>query len=195
MCRDADSRLLKSESFAGGSDCRLLGCQDDVMSYDLAVWVGPRPASKEDADAEYARRMDQMEAQYEQAERPQPASELVAFVEAALDRYPELDAESGPETPWASSPLANEIFGDLIYFPLTFSGAEYARDVLADIADSLGLVCYDPQIEGLLPDASAAPAAAIGKQAAAALGAYVAKRDQPARSTSWLQRLLRRNTH
>jgi 2-methylisocitrate lyase-like PEP mutase family enzyme len=44
-----------------------------------------------------------------------------------------------------------EAGGDLIYLPMTYPGAEYARDVLAEIAQSLGLVCYDPQIEQLLP--------------------------------------------
>lgn len=122
------------------------------MSYDLAVWVGPPPVSSEAAGAEYERRMDLMEEQISGEEHPATAPELVAFVNAALARFPELDETSGAECPWASSPLVEEAVGDLIYFPMTFPGAGFARDPLAEIAASLGLVCYDPQAEMLLPE-------------------------------------------
>lgn len=162
------------------------------MSYDLAVWVGPRPLSPADANAEFERRMDAMEAAFEQGGEPPPvAPELVSFVEAALARYPELDEESGSECPWASSPLISEAVGDLIYFPMTFSGAEYARDVLAEIASSLELVCYDPQIEGLLPDADATPASEIGAQAWAALDAYAGQRGGDSKRRGWFGRLFK----
>jgi hypothetical protein len=119
-------------------------CQDGGMSYDLAVWVGPSPPSAAAADAEYARRMDAMETAFDQAGGPPPATPTIrAFVEAALARFPELDEEFGDECPWASSPLMEEAVGDLIYVPMTFSGAEYAREVLAGIATAQGLVCYD----------------------------------------------------
>jgi len=163
------------------------------MSYDLAVWVGQWPTSAAAADAEYAQRMDAMEAMYGQdGESPPVAPEIAAFVEAVLARYPGLDEEDGTDSPWASSPLIGDAVGDLIYFPMTFSGAEYARDVIAEIASSLGLVCYDPQIERLLPDESATPAAEVGAQAAAALGAYLDKRDEESRAGGWLHRVITR---
>ena len=117
------------------------------MSYDLAVWQGD-PADDAAAAAEYAARMDAMEAALEQG-RPGPEATptIRAFVEAALARYPELHESSGDECPWASAPLLGEAFGDFICFPLTYSGAEFARDELAGIAARLGLVCYDPQVE------------------------------------------------
>jgi hypothetical protein len=122
------------------------------MSYDLAVWVGSRPATSEAADAEFERRMDAMEAQLDEGANLPAAPELIRFVEAAVARFPESVDERRTESPWASEPLSQEILGDLIYIPMTFSGAERARDFLAELADSFGLVCYDPQIEGLLPD-------------------------------------------
>lgn len=123
-----------------------------VMSYDLAVWSGPEPDSAHAATAEYRRRMEVMEGYLEQTDGPPPPTPAIrAFVEAALARFPELDDESGDECPWASAPLIGEAVDDLIYFPMTFSGAEYARDVLAAIAHEQGLTCYDPQIERLLP--------------------------------------------
>lgn len=157
------------------------------MSYDLAVWVGPRPASNDAALAEYERRMDAMEAALEGEDLPvDPA--IREFVEAALERYPELDEGSGDESPWSSSPLLDDAVGDLLYFGMTFSGAAYARDVLADLASSLDLVCFDPQIEQLLPDPTATPAEVIGEQAYAALEEYL-QRERP---RSWVQRLFRR---
>lgn len=149
-------RPLSVRHIWGLSPSLLFGCQDGSMSYDLAVWVGQRPASAATADAEYAQRMDAMEVTFEQGGEPSVAPEIAAFVEAATNGYP--DEDPSVDSPWASSPLIGEAVGDLIYFPLTFSGAEYARDVLAEIAASLGLVCYDPQIEALLPDVDATPA-------------------------------------
>lgn len=164
-----------------------------AMSYDLAVWVGSRPSSAAAADAEYARRMDAMEATFDQGEEPPPvAPEIAAFVEAALARYPDPEQESGSESPWASSPLIGDAVGDLIYFPMTFSGAEYARDVLADIASSLGLVCYDPQLEQLLPDADATPASEISAQADAALQAYTGHPREDSTTRGWFSRLFKR---
>src|SRR4051794_39578968 len=163
------------------------------MSYDLAVWVGTRPATNSDASDEYERRMDAMEVSLESAgEPPAPSEEIRRFVEAALARYPGLDENSGPECPWASSPLMGEAVGDLIYFPMTFSGSEYARDVLADIANTLGLVCYDPQIEGLLPDASAASAGSIAASADAALRQHMQTLQRPNSGAGMLGRLFRR---
>lgn len=157
------------------------------MSYDLAVWVGPPPTSPEEADAEFARRMDAMEAALEE-----PAavdSQIREFVEAVLERYPELDDDSDDESPWASAPLIDEAVGDVIYFSLTFSGARYARDVIADIAFSLDLVCYDPQLEQVLPDPEAASADEIADQADAALSSWA---DQGAPARSWWRRLVGR---
>jgi hypothetical protein len=164
------------------------------MSYDLAVWKGSRPADAKAASAEFEDRMDAMEAALEQEGQPPPATPAIrAFVEAALARYPELDEGSGDDCPWASSPLIAEAVGDLIYIPMTFSGAEYARDVLAEIAEQHGLVCYDPQIEQLLPDPGATPAGNIAASAAAALGAYLDPSETEAGRRGRLRRLFRRD--
>ena len=68
------------------------------MSYDLAVWDGPKPASNADASAEYERRMDAMEEALDGSGEPAASTERIkAFVEAALARFPELDDNSGPD--------------------------------------------------------------------------------------------------
>lgn len=163
-----------------------------VMSYDLAVWDGPKPADDELALAEYERRMDAMEQALDDGDTDlEPTPAIQAFVDAALSLFPELDEESGPECPWASSPLEAEAVGDFIYFPLTFSGAEYARDPLAEVADSLGLVCFDPQIEQLLPDAHATPASTISAAAHEALERRL-EEDRGGVRPNWLRRVFGR---
>lgn len=126
------------------------------MSYDLAVWNGPRPASAAEAGVEYERRMEALYASLsDSAGRTPPSAPIRAFVDAVVARFPELDMDSGPECPWASAPLIDEAVGDIIYFPMTYSGAEFARDPVAEVAASLGLVCYDPQAEQLLAEVAA----------------------------------------
>ncbi len=74
---------------------------------------------------------------------------------------------------------------------MTFSGAQYARDPLAEIADSLGLVCFDPQIEQLLPDANATPASTVAASANEALARHPDGAQNKDRS-NWFTRLLGR---
>ena len=156
------------------------------MSYDLAVWEGPRPGSDEEGAAEYERRMDEMERLLDAGEETtDPTLGIRAFVTAALERYPELDEDSGAECPWASAPLIGEAMGDYIYFPMTFSGAGYARDVVAGIAHAHGLVCFDPQIERLLPAADALPASVIEEQVMAAMQQHLESEAAKERGGWW----------
>lgn len=163
------------------------------MSYDLAVWEGRRPSTGADAAAEYEERMDAMERALQGSDEPAPPTAGIrAFVEEALARYPELADDSGPECPWASAPLIEEAVGDFIYFPMTFSGAEYARDVIADIAHARGLVCFDPQVERLLPDVDAPSASFIAQAAYAATEDHFSTQRAPRQRRGWLARLLGR---
>jgi hypothetical protein len=88
--------------------------------------------------------------------------------------------------------LIKEAVGDLIYFPMTFSGAEYARDVLSAIAEQQGLVCYDPQLEQLLPATDATPAPEISAMATGAMQAHAEEDDAKPDQDAWLRRLFRR---
>lgn len=106
------------------------------------------PGSDAEATAQFEARMDRM---YD-LRPPQPTAAIRSYVEAALEHYPDLDDDSDAPRPWAVSSLMREAVGDQIYFAMTFSGAQYARDVLAQIAQEQGLVCYDPQISRLLPE-------------------------------------------
>ena len=84
------------------------------MSYDLAVWEGPRPDGA-----------------------------------AAEERYPEDDVDPDASV-WAVWPLMGNAVGDGILLPMTYPGARAARDAVAGIAATHGLVCFDPQTEELL---------------------------------------------
>ena len=71
------------------------------MSYDLAVWEGPRPAGDAAAAAEFARRVAEMDRLYEAGEpMTEPTAAIRTFVAAAEERYPEDDVipmrRSGP---------------------------------------------------------------------------------------------------
>lgn len=157
------------------------------MTYDLAVWAGPPPATDADAAAEYSIRSRAMRSA--DAHGGASASPVIqSFVAAALDRFPAL-GDSHPESPWAGPDLLGSAVDDFLYLELTYSGAIAARDELAAIALSLGLVCFDPQIEQVLPSATAPSAASVARPIAELLGAY---RDAPPSSQprSWVRRLL-----
>lgn len=141
------------------------------MSYDLAVWVGPRPATQEGAERDFIRLMDLSEELRDREEQPPPAPELLAYAAAAAERFPVSDEDS----PWAGWPLEQDIVGDLLSLYLTFSGAGRARDVLAELALEMGLNCLDPQIGRLLPDPEAASAEEVSAPALAALAEYEQK--------------------
>ena len=111
------------------------------MSYDLAVWEGARPSSDAAALTEYERRMDAVE-----ATGPQPPSPgIEAYVQALLDRWPDIDTDAGADSPWAVSPLMGDASGSIIYFPMVWSAADEASAYAAQLAAQHGLICFDPQ--------------------------------------------------
>jgi hypothetical protein len=124
-----------------------------AMSYDLAVWEGARPANDAVAGAEFTR----LYGQYIEAEvQVAPTARIVAYVEALLARYPDLDPQVGndDESPWSTAPLINEAVGPLIYFPMVWSRCEEVSAFAAQLAQDHGLNCYDPQWDRLRTELS-----------------------------------------
>jgi hypothetical protein len=113
------------------------------MSYDLAVWEGEQPSDDATAAAEYMSLMDRMEAE----ELGEPTPRIRAYVEALLARWP--DITESEDSPWADSPLMGNAAGPLVYFAMVFSQADEASSYAAALARDHGLVCFDPQLEGL----------------------------------------------
>lgn len=117
------------------------------MSYDLAVWEDVPPFSGRSASQAFGLLCDRLDAG-QTSDAPSPA--ITEFVEGLLARWPDLGDPGGDDSPWAAGPLLGEAFGPCIYFGVTFSGAEAAVPVIADMAREHGLICYDPQLEGVI---------------------------------------------
>ena len=127
------------------------------MSYDLAVWVGDLPQTDAAAGAQYAELMDRMEVGHEERE-PEPVSDRIrVYVDALLNRWPDITEDEGENSPWADGPLINNAFGNCIYFAMVWSRAEEASEFAAQVAAKHGLVCYDPQSETLRPPVGNSP--------------------------------------
>lgn len=118
------------------------------MSYDLAVWDGERPSS----DAAAADMLEQLMQAGEANEFSEPPSARIqAYVGALLERWPDLMDDDEDQSPWASGPLIGNAFGNVIYFDLVWSKALEGSEFAVDLADRMGLVCYDPQAGSLRP--------------------------------------------
>lgn len=119
------------------------------MSYDLAFWVGPRPAGDDEAGEEFERRADLMED--EDAELSPPTPAMQAFIQELLRHFPPLDEDADEEgNVWAVGPEPGDINGDFAYLNMTYPGAERAYDVIAETVRKHGLVCFDPQTGSLV---------------------------------------------
>jgi hypothetical protein len=116
---------------------------DDLrVSYDLAVWEGARPPDDHAGLEAFEDLMDRAGA----ASPTPPTARIRSFAEALVRRYPE--DEHGP---WATVPVLEEASGGSVYLTLTFDAVEEVVDHVARLAEEHGLVCFDPQLECLLP--------------------------------------------
>ncbi|MER7682511.1 hypothetical protein [Streptomyces sp. NPDC096934] len=118
------------------------------MSYDLAVWEGERPAD----DKAARRNFRDLYERYVGTEVEHPPTErIAAYVAALLERWCDLTEDVNETSPWSTGPLIGEASGPFIYFPMQWSRAEEASTYAAALADSMGLVCFDPQQNRLTP--------------------------------------------
>jgi hypothetical protein len=129
------------------------GWHDLHMTYDLAVWEGERPVDDEAGTKYYMEHVASALGNYEESDvlDEPPTPRIRAYVEALLERWPELDTDEGDSSPWCTAPLIGEAWGSFIYFGLVWSMAEEASAFAADLAQQHGLVCYDPGLERLRP--------------------------------------------
>ncbi|MFF0746776.1 hypothetical protein ACFYVL_40975 [Streptomyces sp. NPDC004111] len=113
------------------------------MSYDLAVWEGPRPSDDTMAGDVF----NALHAACSGQSIP-PTDLIRRFVGDLLERWPDLgqgDEEDDEAIPWSTGPLLSEASGPLIYFGMVFSKYEQGADFAVERARALGLVCFDPQ--------------------------------------------------
>ncbi|MGF0171299.1 hypothetical protein ACQF36_12515 [Streptomyces sp. Marseille-Q5077] len=118
------------------------------MSYDLAVWEGERPADDKAAGRAFTDLYDR----YVDTDTEHPATErIAAYVAALLERWCDLTEDVADTSPWSTGPLIGAACGPLVYFPMRWSTAEEVSSYAAALADSMGLVCFDPQQDRLRP--------------------------------------------
>ena len=118
------------------------------MSYDLAVWNGPRPPDDEAAGEVY----DELTAWFDDDDdvEPEPATPPIrAFLAELLERYPGLGTAGDEASPWAVGPEPGDVNGDFVYLTMTYSGAGRCLEWIVAAALRRGLVVYDPQVMGL----------------------------------------------
>ncbi|MGW4637702.1 hypothetical protein ACWEN6_04195 [Sphaerisporangium sp. NPDC004334] len=115
------------------------------MSYDLVVWEGEQPADDKAAEVEYEAVMELMEAD----ETPVPTPPIRAYVEALLQRWPDITTDQGEDSPWAAGPLIDEARGGSICLSIQWPRVDDASSFAARLAHKHGLVCYDPQTSRL----------------------------------------------
>lgn len=115
------------------------------MSYDLAVWEGPRPV--DDAAASVA--FEDLYAEFVGGQSVPPTALIRHYVGELVGRWPDLspddDDEDEDASPWSDGPLINNASGPLFYFGMVFSKYQHAAQFAAERARTLGLVCFDPQ--------------------------------------------------
>jgi hypothetical protein len=112
------------------------------MSFDLAVWEGPRPASKAKALAEYQRLMDGWQTPDAYGE-PSPA--IRRYVDTLLAKWPDTDTDAGEGSPWTCCPLISNASGSLVYLTLEWKTPPGTIWYCALTATEQGLICFDPQ--------------------------------------------------
>lgn len=118
------------------------------MSYDLAVWEGERPADDKAAGRAFNDLYDRL---IDAEVRQPPTERIAAYVAALLERWCDLTEDEDDSSPWSTGPLIGEARGPLIYFPMRWSMAEEASAFAVDVAQSMGLICFDPQLNKLRP--------------------------------------------
>ncbi|MEV6965181.1 hypothetical protein AB0M47_08675 [Hamadaea sp. NPDC051192] len=115
------------------------------MTYNIAVWDGPKPA--DDATA-----MQVFLAMHEAAASSwdAPTTRMEVYVQALLARWPDIDDDETDSSPWADGPILNNATGPFFYTSLRPSMADNAIVYCARVATEHGLVCFDPQQERLV---------------------------------------------
>ncbi|CUU59046.1 hypothetical protein Ga0074812_12471 [Parafrankia irregularis] len=109
------------------------------MSFDLVIWEGERPADDLAAGVAY----NELFQRYDEQNPHTPATDrIAAYCEALTSRWP--DAYTAP---WSITPMPS---GPFLYLCVVWSMADEVSVIAAELAASMGLVCYDPQSDALL---------------------------------------------
>ncbi|MEV6395869.1 hypothetical protein AB0M39_13985 [Streptomyces sp. NPDC051907] len=117
------------------------------MSYDLAVWEGEPLPDDRAASRAFA---DLYDCYLDAAAGHPPTERIADYIAALVERWGDASVDEDA-SPWAAWPLLAGAGGPLVYIPLGWSAAEEVSAHAAALADSMGLVCFDPQQNRLRP--------------------------------------------
>jgi hypothetical protein len=120
----------------------------DIMSYDLAVWVGARPPTDAKALLEFRKLYEEL---FSGSRYVTPSEQIAGYVSCLTDHWPDFnadadaDADAKQRCPWTHRPLIDNASGPLIYFSVRSSRTADVVPLAAHLAAEAGLVCFDPQ--------------------------------------------------
>jgi hypothetical protein len=115
------------------------------MSFDLAVWEGPRPRTDSEAQSEFKRLTA---SPVGAGPSGPPGDKIRAFIAAITAVYPDITDLPDDEVDdgvWSDGPLLGNARGPFFYFGIVWSRVEEVAPVVANPATKHGLVCFDPQ--------------------------------------------------
>ncbi|UJR83071.1 hypothetical protein [Sandaracinus amylolyticus] len=116
------------------------------MSFDIAVWEGPRPRDDDDAASTFASLANRYLEREPEHDEPTPAR-VRALIDAVRARFPD---DAPEDRVWALSPIDCDQRGPLLYPHVRWDYAEVVLRVVSQLAAEHGLVCFDPQDERLV---------------------------------------------
>jgi hypothetical protein len=124
------------------------------LSFDLAIWVGDRPASDQEARRTFDRLMAEGERETSEGIRPKPDPRLARCVREITGSYSDglLGLIFG--SIWADMPVTPH--GSIVYMNLAWGVKTKVLDFIARTAAKHGLVCYDPQTSRVVDPANLA---------------------------------------
>jgi hypothetical protein len=116
------------------------------LSLSLAVWEGDSPSDDSAAQRMFEELYDQYVrrvARQENGGSFQPPTErIAAYVAALLERWPNPTREMDDHPVWEDG-LVDDGVGPLVHFGVRWDRAEEVRGLAAQVASSMGLVCFD----------------------------------------------------
>jgi hypothetical protein len=122
---------------------------NDTRKYSthcLAVWEGAGPPGDLAAAQTFAelhghfvRRGDRWE---DRGPFEPPTERIAAYVAALQERWPNPTGDEDDHPIWESGPVGNET-GPLLYFGVRWNMAEEVTAFVAQVARSMGLVCFN----------------------------------------------------
>lgn len=121
---------------------------NDARKYatrSLAVWEGGSPPGDLAAGQTFEELYDRFvrRSGWEDCNPHEPPTErIVAYVAALLERWPNPTEDEDDQPVWEGGLIGNER-GPLVYFGVRWNVAEEVSAFAAQVATSMGLVCFD----------------------------------------------------